>query len=386
MTRTGKTIFAVIVLSAIFVFSSISAHALDSDSGADEEEIISRLYEDVGADKLIFELPESAKNIMNELGISYFTPGSADNLSINGIISVIGYVIKSNIYEPLKILLCVIGIILLTALFDTFKNGSSSDSLENVLNAAAVLCTVTVISPSLLELISQLSETIVNSSNFMSLYVPVITVLAVTSGGTLSGAAFYTAMIYISSAISQISSKIIVPLLKCVLSLSIVSSVSDKVSLEGFISLFRKIVKWLLCFCMSLFVAFMTMKTIVTTAEDTISNKVAKFAINSFVPIVGGALSDAYQTVIGCVGVLKSGVGVVAMIAIFAIFLPAVMKCAVWQAAIAISCAVGEVFSVKKICTLLSSIEKILSSINAILLSIMVIYIVSTAIIIIVGG
>lgn len=356
------------------------------NSDENTENIIEQLYFEVGADELIFSVPEESREFLSSLRISDFSPTATDDLTFDALITGIGNIIKANIYEPVKVLITVLGIVFITALFDTMKTSSLSTSLDGTLSVVSTLCTVAIISPSLLGLIDTLSQTIINSSNFMLFYIPVISVLIITSGRVISGGSFYAIMIYISNAVLQITSKIILPLLKCIISLSIVSSVSDKVSLSGFINLFKKTVKWVLCFCMSIFVAFLTMKSIVNVSEDNISNKVAKFAINNFVPLVGGALSDAYQTVISCVGLLKSGVGVVAMIAVFAIFLPAVAKCLIWQFVLAISTAVCEVFEIKKTCNLLNSLSAVISTISAILLSIMVIYIISTAIIILVGG
>lgn len=381
----SKTALSFSVLLIITVFFPINSYALEN-TDYDSEEIIESLYEETGADELIFSIPDEARELMKEMSINDFSVGSLDDFSFEGVVSAVGRVIVNNITEPLSVLISVIGIILISAMFDTLKSSSISDTLSSSLNAVSTLCVIAALSPSVLSLIDSLSQAIRNSSNFMLLYVPVISVLLITSGQAVSGGTFYGVMIYISSAILRISSNLIVPLLKCILSLSIVASVSDKVSLNGFISLFRKTSKWVLCFCMSLFVAFITMKSIVTVSEDSISNKVVKFAINSFVPLVGGALSDAYQTVVSCVSLLKSGVGVAAMAAVFAIFLPAIAKCVIWQLVIAVSVSVCEVFENKKMCTLLNSLASVLSVVCAILLSIMVIYIISTAIIIIVGG
>lgn len=381
----SKTALSFSVLLIITVFFPINSYALEN-TDYDSEEIIESLYEETGADELIFSIPDEARELMKEMSINDFSVGSLDDFSFEGVVSAVGRVIVNNITEPLSVLISVIGIILISAMFDTLKSSSISDTLSFSLNAVSTLCVIAALSPSVLSLIDSLSQAIVNSSNFMLLYVPVISVLLITSGQAVSGGTFYGVMIYISSAILRISSNLIVPLLKCILSLSIVASVSDKLSLNGFISLFRKTSKWVLCFCMSLFVAFITMKSIVTVSEDSISNKVVKFAINSFVPLVGGALSDAYQTVVSCVSLLKSGVGVAAMAAVFAIFLPAMAKCVIWQLVIAVSVSVCEVFENKKTCTLLNSLASVLSVVCAILLSTMVIYIISTAIIIIVGG
>ncbi len=377
-------IFSILIL--VISADTITVQAEEIVESSDTAEIINRLYHEVGADELYYNIPDEARDFLSEIKFESFKPDSTDKVTIETIFEGIVYILKENVLEPFRILICVIGIILITAMFDTLKSSSLSSSLDSTLSVISALCMVSILAPSMLVLIDTLSETIINASNFMILYVPVITTLIITSGQPLSGSMFYGVMIYVSNAILQIESKIIIPLLKCIISMSIVTSVSTKVSLDGIINLFKKTIKWILTFCMSLFVAFMTMKSIVAVSEDSISNKAVKFAISNFVPLVGGALSDAYQTVISCVTVLKSGVGVAAMAAVFAIFLPAVAKCVIWQFVIAVSISVCDIFNIGKTSSLLNSLAAAVSTICAILLCTMVIYIISTAIIIIVGG
>lgn len=383
LKKIKKIVLCTALIISLFICFSISVCAYDTDNTQD---IIDQLYEESGASGLMYKLPDNAKNIISDMQVESFAPQEFNEWGIGSVLNALSNILKANIYQPIKILFSIIAIILITAIFDALKDSSASASMDNILSIVSTLCIISVLSPSMLELIKELASAIENSCDFMILYIPVISVLIITGGHQISGGAFYGTMIWVSNAILQISSKVIIPLLKCILSLSIVASVSDKVSLSGFIALFKKSVKWILCFCMSLFVAFITMKSIVSVSEDTISNKVVKFAINNFVPLVGGALSDAYQTVVSCVGVLKSSVGVAAMIAIFAIFLPALIKCVIWQVVISFGSAVCEVFEIKRTCSLLNSLSVILSCTSAIILSIMVIYIISTAIIIIVGG
>ncbi len=374
------------MLTIILSLNTFSVSAEDITESSDTAEIIDRLYNEVGADELYYHIPEESKDFLCKIKFDSFKPDGIHNITIESLFQGIAYLLKENLFEPLRIMICVIGIILLTAMFDTLKSSTLSSSLSGTLSVVSALCMVSVLATPMLTLINTLSQTIVNAGNFMLVYVPVISALIISSGQPVSGTMYYGIMIYISSIILQIESKIILPLLKCIISMSIVISVSTKVSLDGIINLFKKTIRWIITFCMSLFVAFMTMKSIVAVSEDSLSNKAVKFAISNFVPLVGGALSDAFQTVVSCVTVLKSGVGVAAMAAVFAIFLPAVAKCMIWQFVIAVSVSVCDVFNIGKTSSLLNSLAAVVSTICAILLCTMVIYIISTAIIIIVGG
>ncbi len=382
--RLEKPIAVFFLLTFLILGSCFFACAEENSDSNDE--IIDRLYHDAGADELIYHIPEGSRNFLEKIKFDDFRPEGSDKITPDSFFGGIIYVIKENITEPLRVLFCITGIVLLSAMFETLKTSSLSGSLNSTLSVVSALCMAAVIMPPMLSLIETLTQTIVNSSDFMMIYIPVITVLIMTSGQPVSGTMYYGVMIYISNAILQIASKIIIPLLKCIISMSVVTSVSEKVSLGGPVNLFKKTIKWILTFCMSLFVAFMTMKSIVSVSEDSLSNKAVKFAISNFVPLVGGALSDAYQTVVSCVSVLKSGVGVAAMFAVFAIFLPAVLKCMMWQFVISAGVSVSDIFGIGKASSLLSSLGAVISTISAMLLCTMVIYIISTAIIIIVGG
>ena len=375
-----------ITVCTLFLSYTICAHAEEGFLLEDTDKLIDSLYDESGADDLMFSLPENAKAFLDMLYIDDFKPGSADKFGINNVVSALAYVLRENLLEPLRILVCIIGIIILTALFDTLKTSDLSAGLEQTLSFVSVLCMSAVLSPQMLGLIEELTDTITVCSDFMMIYIPVISMLIISGGRMISGGMFYSTMIYMSGAVMRVVSEIVVPFLKCISSLAVITNVTDKPSLSGVTEMLRKAVRILLTFCMSVFTAFLTMKSVISVSQDTLSDRAVKFTVSNFVPLVGGALSDAYQTVVSCTGVLKSGVGVIAMIAIFAMFLPAVAKCLVWGLILLLSKAVSDIFGINKLSCLLSSVSSVISVICSILLSTMAVYIISTAIIIIVGG
>ena len=370
------------VLLAAFSFSLTACAKEFNTESADEAEMISQLYHESRADELADALPENALDFLSSVGFDGFQPDGIDDITPKSVIASLGELLRENAAEPIYVLSCLIGVVLLSAALETVKGGGAADA---ALSAVSTLCAISVAAPPLLRLTADMSETISASSNFMMIYVPVVSGLLVASGKAASGALYCGVMIFAASAVVQVTSMLIVPLLKCVMSLSVVSSACEKVRLNGVVEMFKKASRIILTFCMSLFVAFLTMKSIVTAAADSLSNRAVKFAIGSFVPLVGGALSDAYQTVISCVSLLKSGVGAAAIAAIFAMFIPAAVRCAVWQAVTGVGAAVCELFDLSRVSSLLRSLASVVSVIFAVLMCTMVLYIISTAIILIVG-
>ena len=385
MKRKGLAVFAaagIFIITANISPPVAAAETADIPDNGDTAAIIENIYHSSGADRLESALPDEADELLKDIGFRGFSPGGLDDVTAEGAFTAIGRLLRSNITEPLRVLSCLLGIVVISAALETVKCGGAAD---NVLSLVTSLCAASVIAPPLLELSDSLSNVIEGASGFMTLYVPVISGLIIASGKAAEGSAYCAAMVFFSSTVAQLSAKAVVPLLKCVMSLCVVSSASS-VDLNGVISLFRRVARFVLTFCMSLFVAFLTMRSIVAAAADSLSNRAAKFAIGSFVPVVGGTLSEAYQTVVGCVGLLKSGVGAAAIAAAFAIFIPAAVRCIVWQAVSAIGSAVCGLFGVTKVSSLLDNMSAVASVIFAVLMCVMVTYMVSTAIVIIVGG
>ena len=370
----------------LFLTSLFSASANAEENYTDTDEILTRLYYDSGADELIDIIPDEARDFLSMLDIDDFRMDSDSGFTPDSLIKALTYMISSNYIEPLRIFISIICIIVINAIFTSLRSGSLGGAFELTLSTVTILCTVAIVSPPVLLLISSLTDSIKTASDFMLMYIPVISVLIASSGKPLSASMYYGVMIYVCSGILKIVSMVVIPLLKSVTALSAVGSVSDKVKFTGVVEFFKKSLRIALTFCMSIFTAFLTMRTIITTSEDSLSNRAVKFAISNFVPLVGGALSDAYQTVLSCVKVLKSGVGVTAMIAVFAIFLPAVVKCLLWQIVLSAGVSVCGIFSDNKTASLLSSLSDVVSSICAIELCAMVMYIISTTVIILVGG
>ncbi len=358
----------------------VCAETVETD---DIAQLTEQLYIESGADELIGGVPGEALPILDALGFTGFGAGGTDGISPGGVVSALSDAVKENMREPVRVLCCLAGIVILAAALEAVKSGGAADS---ALSLVSSLCAVSVVAPPILSLTGELTETICASSSFMLLYVPVISGLMTASGHPASGTMYAGVMIWLSGAVLQLASRLVVPLLKCVMSLSVVSAAGETVRFDGVADIFRRAARFILTFCMSIFAAFLTMRTIVSAAADSLTNRAVRFAVGSFVPVVGGALSDAYQTVVACVSLLKSGVGAAAIAAVFAIFVPVAVRCVLWQAVCTAGAALCGVFGVSRVSSLLSSLSSVVSVMFAVLLCTMVIYIISTAILLIVGG
>lgn len=340
------------------------------------------LYDTSGIyDSLSDEVKQSLENI----GIDSIDTDKLNELTFESIISEITNLASQNISSPLKGLLTITALLLVCSVLSAYKNTLSPD-MSSVLNITSTLCITCAVAIPAIEIINRTSDVITSACDIMLAYIPVMLIVMVSSGSPVSGASYYAMMLALGEGVGQLSSRIIVPMLDMFLGLSISGSVSPDISLNGFINLFSKITKWLLAFAMTVFTSLLTFKQLISTSLDSVSTRAVRFTINTFIPIVGSALSDAYKTVQSSVGLLKSGIGIFVIISISIVFLPVILQCLMWIITLWIGKSTAEVLNLSQVQKLLENITAVFSTLLAIMLCVMVIYIISTALVLMTGG
>lgn len=379
-----KRIITLIIMLAVVLFSVSSADA--AEVGQDLQDYYNSQLEQSGADNLYYSLPDNAKDTLQNIGINSSDWRQLNELSVGAILLEVLNMLGQSSFQPLACMLTVLGIIIFCALSDCLKDNGGLSSLDGTVSVITALCLCGVVVFPVADVLSSGITAINSGCAFMLLYVPVMAGILVASGSSISGASYYTTVMAAGEVISQISSRLLSPILNILLGITVISSLCSRIKLGGIINMAHSIFKWVISFLMSIFVSVLSLQSIIGTAADNTGIKAAKFAISSFVPVVGGALSDALLTVQGSFNLLKSGVGVFAIISTAALYLPAIIKCIVWIFTIGCCAAVAEVFSLGAPHSLLCGVKKVVTMLLVLLLCGMTVMIISTAVLLILGG
>ena len=95
--------------------------------------------------------------------------------------------------------------------------------------------------------------------------------------------------------------------------------------------------------CLTVYVALLTLQSLTAGAADSVGTRTVKFVISSAVPVVGGALSEAYSSLSGCLSLVKNAVGIFGIVVMAAAFLPVLASVGLTMLALNLAGAVGEV-------------------------------------------
>ena len=81
----------------------------------------------------------------------------------------------------------------------------------------------------------------------------------------------------------------------------------------------KKALTWVLTTSLLLFTIYLSIVKVISGAADGTSVKLTKAAISGVVPVVGGIIADAAETVLAGAGMLKNTIGMFGVLAMFAV-------------------------------------------------------------------
>lgn len=170
------------------------------------------------------------------------------------------------------------------------------------------------------------TKTITDMCDYGKLLLPVMTSALAAQGATASSAAMYTGTALFVDWISQIISSVLVPGVYLFLALSIAGSAIGEAILKRLSELIKWSASWSLKTLLTLFMGYMSITGVISGTADAAAVKVMKTAISTAVPVVGGILSNATESVLIGTGLMKNAAGIYGIFAVLAIFLEPFLK------------------------------------------------------------
>ena len=375
-----------VFLLLISLSTDIYAQDIKDDFAYKEDDNYNELSDSLGLNDFFENLPEDVKKSFESIGINSVSASQISEVSFSSVMNEvlgIGMTQSKIVFSSLGI---IIAVLLLYSLVEGFLQVVTADTMREVLSVVSTLCIACLLIIPITDVIDAAGNAIKTSSQFMITFVPIMTTVLVSCSKAVSGAGYYSLMIFAAEGIAQLSSKVITPMLNVFLGVSVCSTIVPQLKLESITELFSKTIKWLLSFSFTIFSALLTFRTLIATSIDSVSTRAVRFTMSSFIPVVGAALSEAYKTVQGSVNILKNGMGVFVIFAVAFVFLPIVLRLLLWRFSVSLCKTVAQVLGVAIPCRMLQSIGTVLSVLLAVVLCVMALFIISTALIITAGG
>lgn len=318
--------------------------------------------------------------LLEELGIENFDYEAISAMEINDLVNILIDIINSRSRSSVNGFLMVIGFVVISALIRSLK--SNDDELNNTFTVASS----TIISVALIAKISG-AITICCSSvkivaDFIYAFVPTFCAIVATGGGITSSFSTNVLLLTLSQGLSFISSNVIMPVINCFLALGICSGLNTEINLSSLINGLKHGFIKCVSFVAGAFVSVLSIKTTISAKADILGIRSIRFVINSVVPVIGPSISEGLLSIQSYSSLIKSSVGIVGIIAVVFMFMPAVVELVFWRIALSVAGIVSEAFGENAVSKVISAFKDALLMINVVLVMSMLTTIISFGILI----
>ena len=271
----------------------------------------------------------------------------------------------------------IIGITVLCSIIENIRSDINSDSISKIIDFVCFGAIIVVIFGSVFGLLNDVTNCINSIKKQMDLIFPILLTLLASVGGAVSVGLFQPSLAILSNLVIQCYNYFLVPLFIFMLVFLIVGHINSNIKLDKFNSFFSSVFKWSAGVTFSLFMGILTMQGIVAGSFDSVSIRATKFALKSYIPILGGYLSDGFNIAIASSILIKNAIGLTGVILSISTILLPIAKIAVLSLSLKLCAGILEPMTKSNVPNFLIKVSKLLNLLLVILVGIGFMYIVS---------
>lgn len=283
---------------------------------AESDEIISTQLRLSGADELYINDEITLGQISKDI-ISFNAP--SESSVISAFFSKLFGAVKESISLCLSVILIVVVLNILS---------NVADKTSSLLDVSFYICYMVIfmMGASSFKSACDIAQTSINELNFfMKAAIPVLGTLMTASGGVVRTSLISVSIIAISGTVSLISS-ILFPISTMSALISGMGALGNDNSLRGFSTALKKASLWGLGIVITIFTTILTTRSFAAVNLDTVTGRTVKYAAGTFVPVVGGMLSETLESIIACGRLVKGAAGSASVIVLLYLCLSPIIK------------------------------------------------------------
>ena len=281
----------------------------------------------------------------------------------------------------LPIIASIIAISILGGMVGNLKPNTGGKSIGNIVHFVTYGVVIVFLGTTLVELIAMTSKTLTSLKSLMDMIFPVLLTLLTAVGGSVSVGLYQPAIALLGNIFISLITYFLMPLFIFSIIFSIVGNLSNNVKLDKFVGFLQGTFKWSIGLLFTLFLGFITIQGISASAVDGLSIRTAKYTIKSYVPIVGGYVSDGLSIIMASSMLIKNAVGTAGLLLILFSVISPVISLILFMLALRFMAGIIEPIGDKKTANFVSDISKSMSMLIALIVAVSFMYMVMTGLI-----
>ena len=277
-------------------------------------DVVAEQADALGTDELEAALPGVASELLSGLSVrGALEPEGA----LRQLWDAAGTTLFASLRRGAKSAAALLAIAVLCAVGESIAEGQTAEYIG--LGGALGICAAAA--GDVTSFIGLGTETLQKLSEFSKALLPCMAAATAAAGAPGAGAARYAASALFFDLLLTLSGSVVMPVVYAYIAVCAAKAALGGDSLAGAASLLKWLAGSLVTALMLGFTLYLAVTGVVSGAADAAKTKLAKTAISTALPVVGGIVSDAASAVIAGANVLRAAVGTFGLLAVAAVCL-----------------------------------------------------------------
>ena len=331
------------------------------------EEVVNKFDDNQAKMFSIGNIKEKVTNIINgEQAVNYST-----------VMEIVLQVLMQLIIQYVPMFALIVGIGIIASLLGQIKSKFNEKSTGDIVHFVCFCLIVVVMATSIKKLISSTTSTLGSMKDIVNVLFPIILTLMTGVGAVSSVGVFQPVLAVMSNIVSTIIFKAVIPIFIFSFVLNIIGHLSNNVKLDKFNSFLSSLFKWLIGITFTIFFAIISIQGISAGSFDSVSLRTAKFTISSYVPVMGGYLSQGMDLILASGVLIKNSVGLVGILIIISTIISPILEIVVFSLMLKAVSAILQPLNNSRITNFLHSTSKNITMLSTCIIAVGFMYFLS---------
>lgn len=266
--------------------------------------------------------------------------------------------IFGDIRKVLPLIFTIIAVGILCNIIGNLK--SENKSISDIINFVFLSVIILLVLVSFKDILKTTNSTINFILKQMQIIFPILITLLSTIGSISSISIYNPLVAVLTSIVSIVFDKLLYPLFIVIFILTILDNLTNTIKLGKLNSFLISTFKWSIGIVFTLFTGFLSLQGISAGKYDSISLKATKFAMKSYIPIIGSYVSDGMDFFVLGATLVKNSIGLVGVIILVVTILSPIILIIIYKLSLQLCSGILEMTGNSSISSFLASCSKIL--------------------------
>jgi stage III sporulation protein AE len=223
--------------------------------------------------------------------------------------SIVQYFLRELVFN-LRLLGELLLLALALAVLQNIKHAFESDTVSQLAFGLCFLVVMALVLNCFKVTFTIAGEALREMTSFMYAILPLLFTLIVAGGGLTTTAIVHPLLISSVGVVAGLVNNLVFPLIMFAGILGMAGFLVEGFQVNKMANLLKTVALGILGTAMALFIGLVTIRGFAASVADSAALRTAKYLSGTFLPVVGGTISDTMEMAIGCSMVVKAGLGV----------------------------------------------------------------------------